>query len=95
MDPGSSRPPNRCRFRMAMDALRCLSERDLGALNVLGRANINFRVWKEIREHLESAGMIETYKVRRRTMYRITDKGMDLLRRYQDLREFYYGSPWH
>lgn len=76
---------------MTMDVLGCLAERDLHMIGLLGRANINYYVWKPMREHLKNLGMIESYKVGRRTMYRLTDKGRDLLRRYRELRDLYYG----
>lgn len=70
-----------------LDIIRVLSAGEQGPTHIMYKANLSWLVLQEYLKKLEGLGLIEGGMVDERRIYKITQKGFDLLRQYLSMRE--------
>jgi predicted transcriptional regulator len=82
-----SAPEKRSRMNLCLDVLRVIGKGVTKPTNIMYRSNLSWCTLMEILEFLTEMGFIEVEAEGRRRRYRITEKGLNVLRYYKRIEE--------
>lgn len=80
----------RTRFDIIVDILTCLLNGGKNKTKIVYGANLNFRLVEKYLEILIEKGLVEEENVDGKTLYHVTEKGLELVKIYRKLAEEEY-----
>ena len=77
----------RSRLRLCLDVLKVISKGIAKPTNIMYKSNLSWTTLMEILESLEREDLIRCETVRKRKRYKVTQKGLNVLKYYRKIEE--------